>query len=236
VARVVRRYGAGGSFWRAHPELPRLPATHFELWNEPYLNAFTNNDVDPARYAALVKAATTAGRAANPRARFLMAAETFYTAAPGDDRSWIDALYEAQPDLGRYFDAVAVHPYSSHQSPALYTGGPDTRFQFGRIAEIVGSLTAHGAVGKPLWITEIGWATCPGSDDCISEARQRSHVTTLFDEIRAKHSTYVEAVFYYHLHDFGAGDPDDKEEWFGLLRRDGSRKPAWHALRAQTGG
>ena len=32
---LAARYGAGGSFWRAHPGLPNLPVTAFEIWNEP---------------------------------------------------------------------------------------------------------------------------------------------------------------------------------------------------------
>src|SRR5947208_14937959 len=31
----ARRYGRGGSFWRRHPRLPRLPVTDYEIWNEP---------------------------------------------------------------------------------------------------------------------------------------------------------------------------------------------------------
>ena len=99
VAAVASRYGPGGAFWRDRPGLAALAPTHFEIWNEPYIEYFSVDRVDPARYAKLVRTAVSAGRAANPRARFLLAADTFYTEAPGDYRNWIDGMYEAVPDL-----------------------------------------------------------------------------------------------------------------------------------------
>ena len=50
---------------------PAMPIQTFEIWNEAY---YTNGDgghYNPGRYARLVKAAATAGRAANPAAKFL---------------------------------------------------------------------------------------------------------------------------------------------------------------------
>ena len=32
---MVRRYGPGGSFWQARPDLPYLPVGRWEVWNEP---------------------------------------------------------------------------------------------------------------------------------------------------------------------------------------------------------
>jgi hypothetical protein len=232
VGKVTGRYGPGGDFWREHPELPQVAPTHFEIYNETYLEVFTNNDVNPGRYARLVKAAAIAGRAANPNAKFLIQADTFYTYAPGDYRQYIDDMYAAVPDLNKYFDGAAVHPYSSGLSPAHYTAGGNTRWQFGRLAEIRERLAAHGGTDKPLWLTEIGWSTCPADDDCVSEDRHADYVRTMFELLRGKYSDYVAGVFLYHMHDWGPRVADDKEYWFGLTRPDGSKKPAWHALRA----
>src|SRR5215207_11361583 len=32
AAAFARRYGRGGSYWTAHPELPELPVTTYEIW------------------------------------------------------------------------------------------------------------------------------------------------------------------------------------------------------------
>jgi hypothetical protein len=53
----------------------------------------------------------------------------------------------------------------------------------------------------------------------------------VFDYARNEYRSFMGAVFVYHLHDWGTEDQSDKEFWFGLTRKDGSRKPAFDALR-----
>ena len=36
ATKVVERYGSGGTFWAARPDLPRRPLAAVELWNEPW--------------------------------------------------------------------------------------------------------------------------------------------------------------------------------------------------------
>jgi hypothetical protein len=231
VAKVVERYGPGGRFWRAQPDLAEYAPTHFELWNEPYIEFFSIDKVSPGRYARLARAGAAAGRAANPRAKFLLAADSFYTEAPGVYRNWIDGMYRAVPALNSYFDAVAIHPYSSDVSPDVYTPAAGTRWQFRRIEEMRSRLVAHGAADKPLWITEVGWATCRGHDDCVSERAQAAYITRVFDYARGPYAGFVDAVFVYHMNDWGPPDRTEREYWFGLRRRDGTHKPAFRALR-----
>jgi hypothetical protein len=41
-------------------------------------------------------------------------------------------------------------------------------------------------------------------------------------------------MFVYNYRDSASvTNPTDKERWFGLIRRDGSPKPAWQVLRAE---
>jgi hypothetical protein len=224
VAHVVARYGPGGSFWRAHPELPYRPATHFELWNEPFYGRFSLGGVSPARYAALVVSAVTAGRRANPRAKFLLAGVDQYDSPLACCSSWIDALFHARPDIGRFFDGVTVHPYLD--------GDPTAGDGFDRtLDEIRGRLAAHGA-DRPFWITEDGWTTCSCHDRSVTEARQAAYVSKLLALAAARHD--VQALFLYQLQDDGRASSRDREDHFGLLRYDGSRKPAFAAFRRQA--
>jgi hypothetical protein len=235
VAKVTERYGPGGAFWQARPRLAAYAPTHFELWNEPYIEYFSIDKVSPSRYAQLARAGAAAGRAANPRAKFLLAADTFYTEAPGDYRNWVDGMYAAVPDLNSHFDAVAIHPYSSALSPDVYTPGAGTRWQFRRVEEVRARFVAHGAADKPLWITELGWATCTEDEDCVSEARQAEYISRVFAYAKGRYAPFMEAVFVYHMNDWGPADQTNKEYWFGLRRKDGSRKPAFEALRRAAG-
>jgi hypothetical protein len=229
TAKVVARYGPGGSFWRSRPKIASFAPDYFELWNEPYLSFFSADGVNPGRYAKLVKAATATGRAANPKAKFLLEADQ----TPGGDarHTFIDDMYAAVPDLNSYFDAVAVHPYSGSSAPDDPRGG----WGFPRIADVRDKFVSHGAKDKPLWITEVGWSTCPSNPDyCTSEQDQAAYLSQMFDLLQSKYSSYVRAAFIYRREDLGS-DPSDKEGWFGLERLDGSHKPAYDVFRSVTG-
>lgn len=229
VSRVVARYGPGGRFWRAHPELDSALAPRwFELWNEPYYDAFSAGGPDPVRFAAIQRAAVQAGRAANPAARFLMPGETDYTGRDGGEHDWLADLYAADPALNEVFDGVVAHPYGIG-SP-LHTDG-SRRAQTLRLDDLLAELDAHGAADRPVWVTEIGWSTCRLRPECTGESDQAEYLREFFDLVATRWRGRVQAVFPYHLHDFAAGDPDDPQQHYGLLRRDGSRKRAWYVVR-----
>ena len=236
VAHVVARYGPGGDFWAAHPELADHAPQYFELLNEPYYPQYSAGRIDPGRYARLVKAAGQAGKAANPRAKFVAAAESDVKPTGSSDWvSWTDAMYDAVPDLNSYFDAVAVHPYSKNRPPDAPIGGY-IHDKFQRIATIHEHFADHGAADKPLWLTEAGWSTCadPGQE-CVSEEEQAAYTTKLFSMVRGVYRDFVGAVFLYRTSDLGPTGSSDAEQNFGLTHEDGTPKPAWRALRSVTG-
>jgi hypothetical protein len=224
VAAVVARYGPGGTFWAAHPGLPSDTVQTFEIWHEAYYSNGDAGHYDPGRYARLVQAAVTAGRAANPAARFLINAEMQGEfVGSGAKRTWmwwVDALYKAVPDLNNYFDGVSVHPYGhdiTHRSPAIpgrqYFGFDQMR----RIEIIRKQFVAHGAADKPFWATEVGWPTCKhGSDRCVSPAGQRKSLDTLMRYAETRWKSYVRAVFVYYFNDLGrnTANPDND---YGLI-------------------
>ncbi len=177
MAAVVKRYGPHGSFWAAHPELANAAVQTFELWNEPYYPQFNNGDYNPGRYARLVKAASAAGHAADSSAKFLLAAENTTKLVGGTWVWWVDALYQAVPDLNKYFDGVAVHPYGTDLTNVQFpTPGKayDGDSQIRRLESIRAEFVRHGGSDKPFWITEIGWPTCTngGSDRCTTPSGQ----------------------------------------------------------------
>ncbi|MFL5818235.1 MAG: hypothetical protein ACJ76L_11630 [Conexibacter sp.] len=234
AAHAAARYGPGGSFWRAHPRLDaRLAPRWFELWNEPYYRAYSVGGVDPGRYAAMVRAATVDGRAANRSTRWLMAADLTYLDASGERRGWLPALAAADPGLMSLIDGVALHPYV-FGTPGADDGIP-LPFRFERTDAIASELARLGAARLPLWITEIGWSTCDKRPDCGSEQEQAQRIADVFTRVRSRPlSDRVRAVFVYHLHDFPGRAESDREAHYGLLRTNGSRKPAWGVLRREA--
>jgi hypothetical protein len=232
VAHIAARYGPGGTFWTSHPSLTPDPLGWIELWNEPYCACFSLGGADPARYAALVKASVLAGRAANPGVKYLIESDS--TGSGG--RPWFLAgMYAALPSLNQYFDAVAVHPYSYDVSPAV----PSTQYGFQEgLTDARNLLVANGAADKPMWITELGWPTCPGGAAyrCVTEAQQATYLKAAFDLVKTTYSSYVRAIFIYHYGDFLPGDPNDREQWFGLSHVDGTHKPAYDTFKAEAAG
>jgi hypothetical protein len=238
VARVVGRYGSAGSFWREHPGLDRrLAADWYELWNEPYYPFFSVGGVNPGRYAHLFKAGVAAGRAADPRARFLLQADATYRRADDTKASWLDAMWQREPDLATYVDAVAVHPYSA-ESPEDTSGSRETRFQ--RIDDVLAGLRDHGVARPRLWLTEIGWSSCLEDAQCVTVPQQARYLQQMFRLVSRRYAATVDAVFVFALEDGGhVPAPADPQRHYGLRRRDGTHKPAWavvsRAARAARG-
>jgi len=239
VAAVVSRYGPHGSFWSEHPDLASYSIQTFELWNEPYYDNGDNGDYNPARYAQLVKAAAIAGRGADSSAHFLLAAEMQGTDSSSGYLWWVDALYQAVPDLNNYFDGVAVHPYGSDLSGVQYPtpGQAYTGYdQVRRIEVIRQQFINHGAAAKPFWITEVGWPTdCTGSNRCTSLAGQAANLSTVFNYATTGWKSFVRALFVYDYEDYAQGSTDPENN-YGITYKDGSAKPALAVFRSHASG
>jgi exo-beta-1,3-glucanase (GH17 family) len=185
-----------------------------------------------------VKAAAIAGRQTDPAAHFLLAAENQAQLVNGTWVWWIDALYQAVPDLNNYFDGVAVHPYGTNLTSLSFpTPGRayDGYEQIRRVQAIHQEFSAHNAAGKQLWITEIGWPTCTsGSDRCTTPSGQASDLTTVFTYARTSWKSFVQAVFVYSYDDSHAEDPTDPESDYGLAYNNGAAKPGLGVFRANA--
>lgn len=234
VAATVRRYGPGGTFWRSHPTYASYAPTYFEIWNEPYMPKYSGGQPNPARYARLYAAAVRRGRAANPKARFLLEGETTYSAGKRSGLSWMDGMFGAVKNLGEYVDGVAVHPYSDYppgdQNPRI-----GLRFRTDRVAAIWQFLSQHH-VPRPIWITEIGWSTCRGVPHCVSTAQQASDMASMLTLVRTQWH-YVHALIVFTLQDSPLGTTGASlERFFGLLNAAGRPKPAWFVFHRVADG
>jgi len=224
VAAAVARYGPGGSFWRRRPDLDaRLAPRWFELYNEPWFQ----EGIAPAEYARTVAAATPAGRRANSQARFLVAVEVASRAG----EPWLEGLYAADPDFGSHFDGVALHPYGDGSALFEAPGEPPLdRFDPNRIDLLRAELVRRGAGRKPVWVTEIGWATCPSDGRCVSTDDQARNLARFITLASTRWAPWMQAVYAFQIGDYRTAR-SDPEGWFGLERRDGSAKPSRTVLR-----
>jgi hypothetical protein len=132
----------------------------YEIWNEEDAVEWWGAAPDPSAYVALFHAASAAVRLADPAANVVLGPTT------GNNYAWIEQLYGAGLQ-GSSFDAAAVHT-----DTACLTSGPDAfyrvdgrlgQFTFLGYREVHASMAARGDGAKPIWMTELGWASTGGA-------------------------------------------------------------------------
>jgi polysaccharide biosynthesis protein PslG len=197
-----------------------------EVWNEPNLSegTFWKAPNKPAAYAALLRAAYPAVKAADPDVAVLAGALAFA------DRPFLEALY-AEGIQGSY-DGISLHPYNEWRHP-----GDRWREEWRKYAFVPGLewiRAAQERVGDrtPLWITEFGWTACRDGGWCVSEAQQAEYIRAAFHILGGL--DFVEAAIVYNLRD--KGTDGGKESNWGVVRRDFSPKPSYAALAAALRG
>lgn len=131
-----------------------------------------------------------------------------------------DTSFQSVGDISSWLSGVAIHPYAG--------GGVPDRNLTRNI-----SLTYHNAPpGTPIYVTEAGYHNALNADKGqppVPEAVAGSYIPRLFLDFFAQG---IARTFVYELYD---EFPDDgltnAERHFGLVRFDGSLKPAYIQLR-----
>ena len=222
VRAAAHRYGANGTFWTQHSQLPKLPITDWQLWNEPNSGLFWKPKPDAGQYLTLLRAFNAAIKGVDPGAEILLTG-LFPTPAHGvTTERFLTDLY--QGGGGGLFDAVAVHPYASTPQRVLPV-----------VEDARTLMSRFGDAEKPIWITEIGWAS--GGDPSsitVGTARQAEYLTQTFQLAAANRTRLrIAGVIWYSLSDLPGST------WVshsGLFTIDDSPKPSWDALVQLTGG
>jgi hypothetical protein len=119
------------------------------------------------------------------------------------------------------FDAVGWHPYTGSDTPA------ESVHMNGDAAKLNSIMAAHGDGAKKIWGTEFGAPT--GGPNSVSEQAQAATVPTSLAVWYAK--SYAGPLFWYSGRDTGTST-DDREQHFGVLRYDGTAKPAYTTLKS----
>ena len=143
LTTLVARYGPQGTLWAERPDVPPLPVRQWQVWNEPNLTRYWSEQPFARSYVSLLRAAHGALRAADPGAKVILAG------LPNE--SWIALRKIYKAGGRRYFDAVALHPY---------TGKPRNVVRLAEFARRVMRRYHDGR--KPIWITELSWPAAKG--------------------------------------------------------------------------
>jgi polysaccharide biosynthesis protein PslG len=220
LCRLVRRYGAGGSFWRGR--VAPLPIRRWQIWNEPNYRLFWRPRPSPRGYARLLRASAQVIRRLEPSAKILTAGVAPVEAGI-TPWSFLRRMYAA-PDVARYFDVVALHPY------APYVEWVDREIRFVRRV-----MVEAGDGSTSLQLTELGVASdgvFPNSFDKgpmgQAEFLREAYRLVLHNRRR----WHVSGLDWFTWRDAASSDPHCVFcEYGGLLADEGAPKPAWWAFR-----
>ena len=226
VAQVVRRYGPTGTLWNAFPGLRRYAIRDIQIWNEPSLRQYWGGRPNARQYVRMLKAARRAARSVSRRVRIVTAGIPPSTQA-GAVRieRYIRQMYRAGGR--RAFDVLAINSYAKNQRELV------------RLLKKVRRLMRRGRDRRhKIWITEIGWGdTGPRHRFIVGASRQARLITSSVRAIkRYRRRLRLRGFVYFSWKD--ARPYSGKDLWglhTGLLRLDGSRKPAYGAFARATG-
>jgi polysaccharide biosynthesis protein PslG len=223
----------------------------YELWNEPNLKReWRGLDLSAAQFVELVKAGAEGVRAGDPNAIIISGAP----AVTGiddkinaiDDRVFLREMIAA--GVGDVVDAIGVHPYGAANPPderaaddehlrSNYNNHPS--FFFLDTLEDYHQLLGEANIAKPLWVTEFGWPSIEkfGKVDTtgweyardVTEADQAEYLLRAI-ELRRERS-WLGPLIVWNLNIAPLLGSERSESAYGLLRPDGSKRPAYQQLR-----
>jgi polysaccharide biosynthesis protein PslG len=209
----------------------------WEIWNEPNLSMFWQPAPDAKVYANLLKLASAAIKNQDTQAKIITGGLSPADTA-GLNISPIDFLTRLyQTGVASSFDAVGMHPYTY---PFLPTDANpwSAWLQMSVTKPNLRSIMANnGDSAKQIWLTEYGVPTggpglaavaatnnYSGQYDHVSEALQAQIVSNMISNYKTL--TFAGPLFWYTDKDLGTSNSTN-ENFFGLIRYDGSEKPAF---------
>jgi hypothetical protein len=189
-----------------------------EVLNEPggtwFWGSNAPNQANAAAYRSLLQQTWTAFHAQYGSAAPKVLATVDGSGALTFGQNWWT------PAAAAFVDGIVVHPYGGNGSRASSALGNRQRVT-----------DAHNLTGEPVYATEVGWPTCTScsaTSDSLQwpDADQAANLTGFFDWARS--TGYVAAAMYFNYRDYGGGMA------YGIEHQDGSKKPAYAALKAEA--
>ncbi len=229
----------------------------YELWNEANLaREWGYGQIDAGSFVELMLAGNEGVKAGDPDAITVGGALTpagdvdipEQQVQAVDDVRFLEQIYAYRDGIARQaFDAWGVHPGGFNNAPTQEIGtqrgsgwNGHGSFYFQRYIQHRAVMEANGDADKPVWLTEMGWSTANadpaygfGADN--SEEDQANFLVDAFQLIRES-APYITHAFVWNLNFQAVVDAQDEKFAFGLLRPDGSPRPAYTALKEMTKG
>ena len=197
---------------------------YWEIWNEPDSADYWQPQDGLKRYAQLLKRVYPELKKTDPTCKIVLGGLSQYWS--------IHLRYLYKADAGGSFDIVNIHPFVDPllADPILVLEG--------NCRAVQKVMRDNGDISKPIWLTEIG---CPGTSKAgvknwwagrnPSEDEQAQWVQKIY----AHRGRYpgVQKIFWAFFRDT-RGHFDSGVDYFGLVRADFSKKPAFDSYQRAT--
>jgi hypothetical protein len=193
AAALVGRYGPHGSFWQAHPQIPRMPIRMWQIWNEPNISYYWPQPF-ARTYVPLLRLAHQAIKRADPGAKVVLGALTNF--------AWrsLGQVY-AVPGARNLFDVVSLNGFTKQPANVIL------------YMQLMRRAMSHEHDGqKPLLATEVSWPSAQGQtnqhfDFNTTPAGQARDIAAVLPLIGANRVALHLIGFYYYT-------------WIGVEKRD----------------
>lgn len=239
AAWMVERYDGDGV--SDAPGSPRIAA--WQIWNEPNFAAtwssINNNEaLRRRRYGEILVAAYNAIKQADPTA-IVVAGGVYVFDGFSDGFDFLNGtngVFRQIPAAKTSFDVLGIHPYMPTIAPDAIGTFSSVTLE-GRLLNTRNWLTNDiGRSDAPVWITEIGWCTSPGSASCpvVSAENQARYLIRSFviaQQLGVQHINWLQ------LEDaFNGGHPFSGSEMVGNLSNNSyAPKSAYTAFQTMAG-
>jgi outer membrane biosynthesis protein TonB len=199
----------------------------WEVWNEPN-EPYSMAGADPAKYAALLRAAYPAVHAGDP------AAQVVFGGPSENDAPWIAKAYAA--GIHGSFDVMSTHPYMGPSDAAPESADDGTIYKLTHVAAVHNLMTQNGDGDKPIWFTEFGWTSHANTSGManwelgVTPQTQGDYLVRTLKLLKSSYP-YVTNAFWYEASDQNTGTTSNIDN-YGLLTSSFAPKPAYAAAQA----
>jgi hypothetical protein len=219
-----------GTFVRQMVERYAGRIDHWVIWNEPDIEATAvahTWDGSVEDFAQLQRVAYLAAKDANPDATLHLSAFTY----------WADVAAGREQYMARLLDEILSDPQAAQNAYYFDVATAHLYFQPDQIYDLLilfQEIMQERGVVKPIWLVE---TNAPPHDDPAWPVPEQT-LSVMQDEqaafmpqaLASALAAGAERIAVYKMQDT-RGDREANPEPFGLLRQDGSRRPAYRALK-----
>jgi len=225
VKACVKRYGRKGNFWRQYPDIPKVPITTWQIWNEQNNPNYFAPRPKPKAYAKLVRLASHAARSRDKHAKIVLGG---MVDKPDPKHSmtasrFLSKFYKAK-GARRSFNAVAVHPYS----PTVR----NLKHQMTKLHKVI--KRRHD--NAKMFVTEVGWGSAPPNEKWPLlkgvEGQEKMLKKSFHMLIRNRKRWQLKRVYWFLWRDAAPDAPVNCSfsKSAGLFTYDFKPKPSWQAF------